>query len=122
MISLSSEMTVLRDEMLKTNGTTDKFTEDEINAIWEKEFIYNFGIIILETLNNEWDPLIHIKKIYEEDGIRFTATVSGSAGLDSVITTIINDCLKPLPDRPDFPEVVKRLREWGAMEYNECDK
>ena len=115
-------MTVLRDEMLKTNGTTDKFTEDEINAIWEKEFIYNFGIIILETLNNEWDPLIHIKKIYEEDGIRFTATVSASAGLDSVITTIINDCLKSLPDRPDFPEVVKRLREWGAMEYNECDK
>lgn len=118
-------MTAIRYEMLKTKGETDKFTEDEINAIWAKEFIYNFAVIIVEILHGDMDSSMSIKKVYEEegdndDGVRFTATVSESSGLDSVITAIINDCLKPLSDRPDFPIIVNRLRDWGAMEYNEC--
>lgn len=120
MISLSSEMTVIRHEMLKTKGSTDKFTEDEINAIWAKEFIYNFAVIMIEIMHGDRDFSMNIKKVYEEgdndDGVRFTAMVAESAGLDPVITAIINDCLKPLSDRPDFPIIVNRLREWGAME------
>ena len=117
-------MTVLRYEMLKTKGNTDKFTEEEINAIWAKEFIYNFAVIIIEVLSSDMDFSMYIKKVYEkedeDDGVRFTATVSESAGLDFVIMTIINDCMKPLSDRPNFPVIVNRIREWGALECNEC--
>ena len=90
------------------------YSEKVKEEIQQKEDVYGLGILIMDILLGYNYMYYYIDEIYKKNHSKedFVVTIPKELTHDPVISSIVEDCLRPYTTRPLILSIIERLKEW----------